>query len=65
MLTINWQDNHTSAYNARWLRNYCKCPSCVHPDSGQKLISPGSIKYCTINSQVINEENELQISFNE
>jgi DUF971 family protein len=38
-IVIRWQDGHTSAFQARYLRGLCPCAQCVSENTGQRLVS--------------------------
>lgn len=42
-LRVTWSDGHQAIYPYRYLRENCRCASCIHEWSGEKLIKPGSI----------------------
>src|SRR5215813_9692624 len=37
--TVNlaWADGHRAAVPLLWLRDHCPCPSCLHPETRQRL----------------------------
>ncbi|MFY9268112.1 MAG: DUF971 domain-containing protein [Candidatus Manganitrophaceae bacterium] len=42
-IQITWSDRHQMNYPAVYLRESCRCASCIHEWSGENLIPPGSI----------------------
>ena len=40
-LLVNWnqQKGAWSRYHYEWLRDNCTCPSCRHPDTGQRILT--------------------------
>lgn len=42
-IQITWSDGHRAIYPHAYLRELCRCASCIHEWSGEKLIPPGSI----------------------
>lgn len=42
-IQITWSDGHEALYRHPYLREFCRCASCIHEWSGEKLIQPGSI----------------------
>lgn len=38
-MSVRWQDDHESAFSARYLRGLCPCAQCVSEISGQRLVS--------------------------
>ncbi|MBI3802652.1 MAG: DUF971 domain-containing protein [Nitrospirae bacterium] len=42
-IRITWSDQHQAVYPHLYLRENCRCASCIHEWSGERLIPPGSI----------------------
>ena len=42
-LTVEWNDGHTSRYDAMYLRINCGCAECVEEWSQRKLLDPASV----------------------
>lgn len=42
-IRFTWSDQHQALYPYVYLRERCRCASCIHEWSGEKLILPGSI----------------------
>ena len=42
-IRITWSDGHQGLYPYFYLRDHCRCASCIHEWSGEKLIPAGSI----------------------
>lgn len=42
-LRITWSDRHQAVYPHPYLRENCRCASCIQEWSGERLIPPGSI----------------------
>lgn len=40
---LDWNNRKTSVYNHFWLRDHCRCPSCYHPVTRQRLVDTFSI----------------------
>lgn len=36
-LNVRWEDGRTSDFHYLWLRDYCPCPSCVHPGTREQV----------------------------
>lgn len=42
-IRIRWSDGHQAVYPHSYLRENCRCASCIHEWSGERLIPAGSI----------------------
>src|SRR3569832_913465 len=42
-IRITWSDQPQAVYPHLYLRENCRCASCIHEWSGERLIPPGSI----------------------
>lgn len=42
-VTVDWNDDHRSIYDARYLRLNCGCAECVEEWSQRKLLDPATV----------------------
>ena len=42
-VSIEWDDGHRSAYEARYLRLNCGCAECVEEWSNRKILDPATV----------------------
>ncbi|KAJ3188306.1 hypothetical protein HDU85_005457 [Gaertneriomyces sp. JEL0708] len=52
MVTVQFADGATTSFNGIWLRDHCRCPSCFHIVTKQRLIDTVSIPLDIKPSQV-------------
>ena len=38
LITIQWEDGHTSPFPHRYLRSWCSCAHCVQEGTGQRIV---------------------------
>lgn len=42
-LTVTFPDGTISAFHHIWLRDNCRCPACLHPTMGERILDTASI----------------------
>lgn len=43
VLSVEFSPRQCSGFHAIWLRDHCRCPACLHPVTGQRLVSTDDI----------------------
>ncbi|DAZ96194.1 TPA: hypothetical protein N0F65_012384 [Lagenidium giganteum] len=40
---VTWNDGRSAKFHKKWLRDHCRCPTCLHPETKQRQVDTASI----------------------
>ncbi|WOO83468.1 Trimethyllysine dioxygenase [Vanrija pseudolonga] len=63
-IVINWADGPASTFDTQYLYDHCRCPSCFHPKTKQRLKTLGPVASDVAVSAIEVKDGQLHVSWN-
>lgn len=61
---VTFEDGASAKFHKLWLRDHCRCPQCLHPDTKQRQLDTASIPFDTpFQSIGVNDKGAVAISW--
>lgn len=61
---VTFQDGASARFHKLWLRDHCRCPQCLHPETKQRQLDTASIPFDTpVHSVGVNDKGSIAISW--